>query len=449
MVIALLVVVVALWALDYRSLGDRVARNSTVENVEVGRLDDAALHRAIAKADEVYGTGDVEFLIVGRSHPLSAAEIGLRLDEAATITSARRIGRDDPLLVRPITWAASFFVPRRGGGPRLLDRSKLAVALAKLPGQVPVTEPRVVGSAESIGTTAGKGGYGFDPSRVAAQIESVARDGTMPIRVTLVPRPIAPKVTDEAVQALVQQARALTDRAIEIDVPGRAMTAGPATLRSWVTSIVAPGASTAHLALDGERVRHDVEEQIGGDVQKPLDATFTVQGSQVLLVPQVNGTACCSAATGAEVFASLLAGRDHVRAPLIAKKPTFTTEDARKLGITTLLGSGRGPAPEVTVDPEPPLQDGTTSTAPGPPTTTTLPNGWWTGSGDRPDLLGTRRRRERAARDPVHPRTDHHAGQVAVPARRAGCAEPRERLLPPRWSTPPTDPRTSREAATT
>ena len=380
-VITALVVVVVAWALDYRSLGDRVARNSTVENVDVGRLDGGSLHRAMREANASYGKGTVEFLIAGRPHPLSAAEIGLRLDEAATITSAQRIGRDDPLLVRPITWAASFFVPRRAEVHVSLDRSKLAVALAKLPGQVPVTEPRVVGSAESIGTTAGKGGYGFDPTRVAAQIESAARGGTLPIRVTLVPRPIAPRVTDEAVLALALQARALTDRSIEIDVPGRTMTAGPATLRGWVTSVVAPGASTTHLALDGARVRHDVEEQIGGDVQRPLDATFTVRGSQVLLVPQVNGTACCSAKTGAEVFAALRAGRDHARAPLFEKKPGFTTEDARKLGITTLLGAGQVSAPEVTSPPAvPALQDGTTSSSPSlppttPSTTTTLPDG--------------------------------------------------------------------------
>jgi vancomycin resistance protein YoaR len=380
-VITALVVVLALWALDYRSLGDRVARNSTVENVDIGRLDGAALHQAMARADKVYGTGTVEFLIAGKPHPLSAAEIGLRLDESATITSARRIGRNDPMFVRPITWAASFFAPRRVEVRVSLDRAKLAVALAKLPGQVPVTEPRVVGSAESVGTTAGKGGYGFDPARVAGQIESVARDGTMPIRVTLVPRPIAPKVSDEAAQALAQQARLLTDKTMMIDVPGRTMSAGPATLRSWITSVVPPGSSTARLAFDAARVRHDVEEQIGGAVRKPLDATFTVQGSQVILVPQVNGSVCCSVATGAKVFAALRAGDAHVRAPLTVEKPKFTTEDARKLGITTLLGSGQDAASEVTSAPPAPLQDGTTTTRPGgsattaSTTTTTLPNG--------------------------------------------------------------------------
>jgi vancomycin resistance protein YoaR len=183
------------------------------------------------------------------------------------------------------------------------------------------------------------------------------------------------------VQALAQQARLLTDKTMAIDVPGRTMTAGPATLRGWITSVVPPGSSTAHLALDADRVRHDVEEQIGGDVQKPLDATFTVQGSQVILVPQVNGSECCSAATGAKVFAALRSGADHVRAPLTTKKPKFTTDDARKLGITTLLGSGQGPAPEVTAAPPDRLQDGTTTSSPNgaattaSSTTTTLPNG--------------------------------------------------------------------------
>lgn len=381
MLVTGLVVVLVLWALDYRSLGTRVARNVTVENVPVGRLDGAALHRAMQRADATYGQGTVEFLIDGRSHPLSASEIGLRLDEPATISSARRVERTDSPLLRPISWAASFFASRRAEVRVTLDRPKLAISLAKLPGQVPVIEPRVVGSAETIGTSAGKGGYGFDPDRVAAQIEAVARDGTMPIRVTLVARPIAPKVTEEAVQELAKQAGELTSKPIEIAVPGRSMTAGPATLRSWVTSVVSPGASTAHLALDADRVRNNVEQQIGGDVQKPLDATFTVQGDQVFLIPQVDGTVCCTASTGAKVFAALRAGRDRVSAPLSKKDPKFTTEKARKLGITTLLGAGQGAASEVTLAPSvPTLADGTTttsSTLPGEAstTTTTLPNG--------------------------------------------------------------------------
>lgn len=380
-VLSFLVVIVIAWAIDYRSLGDRVTRNVTVENASIGRLEGPALQRALATANRTYGKGEVVFIIDGHPHPMSASEIGLRLDEPATIAAARQIGRNDPPVLRPFTWAASFVVPRRAEVRIRLDRGKLATALATLPGQVPVIEPTVVGSAEKIGVSSGKGGYGFDPEAVAKRIESVARDGTLPIRVTLVARPIAPRVSDDDIKLLALEAAKLTNRSIEIDVPGRTMNASPETLRGWITSVVPPGSSRAHLVLDADEVRRSVEEQIGGVVQKPLDATFTVVGNQVFLVPQVNGTACCSQRTASVVFAALRADRPSVNAPLVPRKAAFTTEDARKLGITTLLGTGQGPASQVTLAPQvSDLPNGTTSTtAPSSSlpetTTTTLPNG--------------------------------------------------------------------------
>ncbi len=368
--IALVLAAVAIltaWAIDYRTLHGQVARNVTVEDVPVGRLDTTSLHQALAEANDAYGTGDVEFVIAGKAHQLRAADIGLQLDEPATLAAARRIERSDPLWLRPITWAASFLAPRRAPVRVRLDHQKLATALADLPGQVAVREPRVAGSPATIGVTAGKSGFGFEPDVVARQIESVARDGTLPIRVTLVARPIDPKVSDASVRALAARARKLTRTTLELKAPGKSMTATAPVLRSWMTSTVAPGSSVPKLAVDNARATHDVVEQIGRVVRPPKPATFTVKGSQVVLIPDVDGSRCCSAKVGDVVLAALEDHAGSTTLPMATVHADFRVKDARKLGITTLLGARLGDQPQVTASPGATAAPGTTAAPTAPP----------------------------------------------------------------------------------
>lgn len=347
-----LALVLTLWALDYGTLRNRVARNVTVENVAIGRLDNPSLRAALDRADSQYGKGVVEFVIDGRPHRMSAAEIGLHLDVDATIAAAHTVGRSDPPVLRPIFWLTSWFTPRRVPVTVKLDKVKLAEALAELPGQTPVTEPAVVGSVDAIGTSPGASGFGFDPDRVAHQIESVARDGTLPLRVPLVAETVEPSVSDAEVDLLAARARILTDRSIDLNIPGRSMTAGPSLLRNWITSRVVPASDHARLELDASRVVADVRQQLGIIVTRSRPATFTVQDSRVLLVPQVDGHRCCSMSSAKTIFAALETEQPSAELALIDHPPTFTTARARQLGITTLLGAGLPAGPQLIWKPD-------------------------------------------------------------------------------------------------
>lgn len=333
--------VVTLWAIDYGTLGDRVARNVTVENVDLGRRSGPSLQAALTRADRVYGKGTVIFVIDGEPHPMSAAEIGLHLDTDATTAAAERVGRDDPPVLRPVLWAASFFRHRHAPVTVTLDRAKLADALATLPGQTPVVEPSVVGSIEAIGTSPGERGYGFDPDSVATQIEREARDGTLPLRIPLAAGIIEPSVTDGQVALLAAHARTLTDRTIELSIPGANMVATPPLLRSWISSQVSGSPRRVGLVMNPVAVVRDVRDEMGTIITDPVDATFTVEDSEAYLVPQVNGLRCCAVSSGVEILAALEADEASVDLPLSEVEPEFTTADARKLGITTRLATGR------------------------------------------------------------------------------------------------------------
>ncbi len=61
------VVVLAAWAIDYRSLHGQVARNVTVEDVAGRSARRRLAPPAMTQANDAYGTGNVEFVIDGRS----------------------------------------------------------------------------------------------------------------------------------------------------------------------------------------------------------------------------------------------------------------------------------------------------------------------------------------------------------------------------------------------
>lgn len=386
------VAIVTAWAIDYATLGDRVVRNVTVENVDLGRHGDAGLAAAIDRADTAYGQGDVVFVIGGEPHPMSASEIGLHLNADATAAAAKRVGRDDPALLKPVFWATSFFQARRPRVTIELDRAKLTSALATLPGQTPVVEPHVTGSVESIGTTPGSPGYGFDPETVAAQIERAARDGGLPLRIPLATGIIQPTVSDAEVEMLAAHARELTDRDIELAIPGANMVATPPLLRSWISSRVVAGGGHAELTMEADAVVRDAQAEMGTVITRPVDATYTVEDSEVYLVPQVDGLECCAESSGDEIVAALEADRPAVDLPLVERPPEFTTAKARELGITTRLGAGTSSDAQRIWSPDPdppgpvptdgpPGDDGsdragtstTTSTSTSTTTTTTVP----------------------------------------------------------------------------
>ncbi|MBS1848993.1 MAG: hypothetical protein JST73_12025, partial [Actinobacteria bacterium] len=146
--ITLIVAIVAAWAIDYGTLHGRIARNTTVENVDLSRLDGAPLDAALARADARYGKGTVVFIIDGHDHPMSAGDLGLHVDAGATLAAARKVGRSDPPVLRPVDWVLSWIRPRRVPITVTLDQAKLTRALATLPGQTPVVEPRIVGTID-------------------------------------------------------------------------------------------------------------------------------------------------------------------------------------------------------------------------------------------------------------------------------------------------------------
>jgi vancomycin resistance protein YoaR len=335
--ITFVVLVVGAWAIDTATLHHRVPRNVTVAGVDIGRRGAGSSDQAIDRAAEAYSHTRIELVIKGKVTTLRAADVGLHLDPAATLAAAMAVGRHDNPLARPVLWAASFFRPRRAPVRTSVDTTRLTFALAALPGQVPVHEPTVVGSPYGVGISAGQSGRGFAASEVATQLEQAATLGKLPIRVNLTARFIQPTHTDAEALLLAAEAARLTARPINLVTGDATVSAGPALLRTWITSV--PGAHGLVLAMPGTDAQTAAEQLLGRVQHQPVDASFTVTNGAVRLIPQRNGTRCCAPDTGAAVLKALQAGKSSVSVPLIQIPPPFTTAKARALRIATRIGT--------------------------------------------------------------------------------------------------------------
>lgn len=338
--VALVLTIVSLgtwWAVDAATLGDRVARNVTVGGVDVGRKGPGALEAALDHASEVYGNAQVELIANDETLHLTGRELGMTLDERATITDAKGVGRDDAAFARPFLWFASFFQARRSPVHVRVDRNRLTLALAKLPGQTPVKEPTLVGTPSTLGISRSHGGFGYDPDEVARQIEAEAADGRLPIRIRLTLRRTKPRHSDEEALALVKEATDLLRGPIEVHALDKVATIDLPTLRSWLTS--RPGPDGLELAIDDGQARATARLLLGEQIAPPTDAAFTVLNDEVQVVPAANGQICCAAGTGETILKALRDRQPVAYVPLTPVKPKFTTEQANALGITTRLGT--------------------------------------------------------------------------------------------------------------
>src|SRR5690606_16801075 len=102
--------------------------------------------------------------------------------------------------------------------------------------------------------------------------------------------------------------------------------------RAWLGSRIA--GDEIQLTLDQEAIGQALRDQVGslGDAA-PKDASFTVEGGAVRLIPAVVGLTCCAEGTEAAIAEALLAGEDAVEVQPEEDEPELTTEEAMALGI--------------------------------------------------------------------------------------------------------------------
>jgi vancomycin resistance protein YoaR len=329
-------------------LADRILPGVYAWNVDLGGLTrDEAIARL--EASFQYPSDRHPVLRYGELvWPVEPANLGTRLDAAATVDAAWGIGHRGDLLDRASEQLDVLLNGSLVAPIVTFDPGTGTMFLSQIARQVnhPLRNATLsLGDDLSVQVVPGQAGREVDvEASRQALMQRIAQMGGGDVE--LVVRESEPVLTDlSATQAQVE--RMLSGPVVLTTPDSGAWTIEPATLASWLILRPATGADgTATLAVSldpGHTAR--LAEEIAAEVARPpTDAQFRFDDASGTLVPLVEsmpGQTLNVTATVALIESAAASQERTAALPLVPIRPAIATEDAPHLGIVELIGEGR------------------------------------------------------------------------------------------------------------
>ena len=343
LVAGLAALTVAAWALDTSGSKDEVARNVTVAGLDVGGLDRAELAGVVAGVARTYRAAPLQIDAPDGGFTIDPAEIGLAVDEGATMKAALDKGRTGNPLGQVTDWVASFLHARESAVRLRVDEAAVYKVVAQRDTQrTPPTEPSVKAEKGRLVAVDGTPGRGVDPAAVVEGLSHAGASGT-PVRVAVTRGPVPPRFDVVDAERVVAVGEGATEKPLAVTVEGQPGEVPGTKLRSWLRSVTDD--SGLRLAVDTERATTELASLLADLGTPATETSFTVVDNVPQIVPGAAGTACCAPDAGALVDAALqarLAGStppEPVVLPVKPREPTFTVEEATALGIKEVVGT--------------------------------------------------------------------------------------------------------------
>ena len=342
LVAGLAIAVVAAWALDTRRSDGKVARNVSVAGRDVSGLGPAKLADVIAEVARNYGARPIQVEAPDGGFALEPGEIGLTVDEPATIAAVLDAGRTGDPVTRITGWVASFLKDRTPDVRLHVDRAAVYRVVARRDtGRTPPVEPTVKAEKSHLVAVDGIPGLGIDPASVLDALPDAAAGG-VPVRVRVQRGAVPPRFDVVDAERLVAAGEAATEKALAVTVDGAAGEVPAPKLRSWLRSVADD--TGLRLAVDTVRATSDLAAVLPDAGTPAVETGFTVVDGVPQIVPGAPGTACCAPDAGAQVDAAVqarLAGKaaEPVALPSRGRDPDFTVEEATALGVKEVVGT--------------------------------------------------------------------------------------------------------------
>ena len=306
--------------------GFEVPRGTVVGNTSIGGRSSTAAEAALATAFPA--TEPLRLRVDGRVYRFDAADV--RVDPAATVRSAiadrwNPVRLVDLLLGNPRTPVVAY------------DDAQLTAALVEFAGETDVAPRNANIDMDTMQVTSVKSGRSLDVEAAKRAIVEAVAQGARTITLPRTDRPavVSELVAERALREIAQPAIAepVTVNVTLPDGTQRTSTIRPQTIRDAL-SFVANGA-LLEPKLDGDLLRQDVDTAVF-DVQKPaVDATFTMNGDAVQIVPSRDGFGVTPQSLATDVLKVIRrSGTERVvQLALGSIAPRFSTADAEALNI--------------------------------------------------------------------------------------------------------------------
>ncbi len=336
LVIPLVIVLLAVsaWAIDSASNSGQVPRNTVLLGDDIGGLSANATREQVAAASDELASRPVTITTDAGTLETTAGELGLTLDQDATVDAALHADEQDSSVLRPISWLMAFGDPYVVELQWQLDRTQLAAATAAVQAKnrVDAQEPNIRVTDSGFEVVPGVVGRNLDLDRLATDLEVAAARGTGPITVTTETVETAPSFPDTAAEEVAAEADRISGEPLTLTVGGETATVEPATLRSWLAAT--PNESGLTLTIDQARIEADLADLVGDVGTAPVDVRFTVNDDgSIGIVDGTPGTTCCAPDSVQRIVASLQAGERTVALELVEAPPPHDRAWAEGIGV--------------------------------------------------------------------------------------------------------------------
>ena len=335
LVIALITVA---WAADGWASSDKVARNVALAGTPVGHQSPAELDESVQELAAQLPSTVVEIDAGDFTLTTTAGELGLGVDQERTAERVMDIGRDDPLPVRPIRWLQSWFGERSADVVLTVDAEQLSTTLVALEGdrRTEPVEPSLSATPEAVSLVPGTPGQELTVNDVVAALPQTLGDIDEPITIDVELTTTQPKVSDESVAALADQANQVTAGAITLNAGGASTEVEGATFRPAFG--LAIDGDAPRLTMQSEPVAKILDDEVPGKAN-PTGVRFDLPGGVPTPVGGEDAQVCCTEDAPDKIVTALLAGQTSVDLPTRVETAAEGQQWAAGLGVKEVIGS--------------------------------------------------------------------------------------------------------------
>ena len=311
-----------------------VPAGTHVLGVDIGGLEPAAAQARLESELAPRAGAAITVTAAEKSFPVNPSGAGLRFDAAATVEAARAGA-----------WSPGAVLGRFVGGREVApivtaDTAKLTAAMGSVARAVDVApvdaDVSVVGEGAELSSPSDGVKLDVEGAGAAVVTSYLRTDGpvALPVAVT------APAVGREAAEkALTEIALPAMSGPITVKAAAATATVTPALLGQALSFDPKDGALVP--VVDGATLLAGVERAFVS-VEKPgRDASFVIRNDKPVVVPSITGYGVAPDALGAAVAGVMTKSGDErvATVTLGTIQPKLTTEQARALRITQVIGS--------------------------------------------------------------------------------------------------------------
>lgn len=336
--LAIVILAVSAWAVDAATNSGRVPRNTTLAGHDIGTFSAAQTREEVAEVAAEVADRQITITTPAGTTTATASELGLVVDQEATVEAALDAGGGSALA--PLDWLMAFGEPTVVELQWTLDRTVFDTATQTLQAQnrVDAAEPNIRLTAEGFVVVPGTTGKTLDVDALASEVEKAAGRGSRPVTVEAVVVEMPPQFPDSDAQAVADQAEAISGEPFTIAIDGKSTTVEPATLRNWLAAV--PTDTGLTLQIDQARIEADLATLIGSVGTPATDVGFVVaEDGSIQITDGAPGTGCCAPDSVQKVVDSLQSGQRSVELALTEVQPAHDRAWAEGLGIVEPISS--------------------------------------------------------------------------------------------------------------